>query len=327
MTFFVEVKIMNPKQTIVNPYETADLVLIRAVTNLHPGVGRGGEIVDLPVQKDNLGFPIIYSSSLKGALKTALSQKNSNLAKALLGPEVEDDEKFNSAVAILDAFTITFPVRSLEGVYAQATSPIQLKRLWEYLKLTGAEDKFTVVEELSKQDISDNECCMSKDDYLKIEAMNNRIIINEEINVTCKKESILNQKIKTLEEKLKVEEGRLILLSNDNALRAMEKSLVRVTRTALEKETKKVKGGALWTEEYIPWETQFITALLYSKPRTNLDKVEAGDIPKDKLQKNDTKGILCELLEKIGWYLIIGGDETVGKGIVKLELIRGGEEG
>ncbi len=318
---------MNPKQTIVNPYETADLVLIRAVTNLHPGVGRGGEIVDLPVQKDNLGFPIIYSSSLKGALKTALSQKNSNLAKALLGPEVEDDEKFNSAVAILDAFTITFPVRSLEGVYAQATSPIQLKRLWEYLKLTGAEDKFTVVEELSKQDISDNECCMSKDDYLKIEAMNNRIIINEEINVTCKKESILNQKIKTLEEKLKVEEGRLILLSNDNALRAMEKSLVRVTRTALEKETKKVKGGALWTEEYIPWETQFITALLYSKPRTNLDKVEAGDIPKDKLQKNDTKGILCELLEKIGWYLIIGGDETVGKGIVKLELIRGGEEG
>jgi CRISPR-associated protein Cmr4 len=327
MTFFVEVKIMNSKQTIVNPYETADLVLIRAVTNLHPGVGRGGEIVDLPVQKDNLGFPIIYSSSIKGALKTALSQKNSNLAKALLGPEVEDDEKFNSAVAILDAFTITFPVRSLEGVYAQATSPIQLKRLWEYLKLTGDEDKFTVVEELSKQDILDNECCMSKDDYLKIEAMNNRIIINEEINVTCKKESSLNQKIKTLEEKLRVEEGRLILLSNDNALRAMEKSLVRVTRTALEKETKKVKEGALWTEEYIPWETQFITALLYSKPRTNLDKVEAGDIPKDELQENDTKKIIHELLDKIGWYLIIGGDETVGKGIVKLELLQGGKEG
>ncbi|RLI32648.1 type III-B CRISPR module RAMP protein Cmr4, partial [Candidatus Bathyarchaeota archaeon] len=48
-------------------YKIGDLVLVRAVTMLHPGIGRSGAVVDLPVQKDNLGFPMIFSSSLKGA--------------------------------------------------------------------------------------------------------------------------------------------------------------------------------------------------------------------------------------------------------------------
>nr|MDO8080270.1 type III-B CRISPR module RAMP protein Cmr4 [Candidatus Freyarchaeota archaeon] len=318
---------MSSKSIIVSPYENADLILIRAVTNLHPGVGRGGEMVDLPVQKDNLGFPIIYSSSLKGALKSTLWQFNQPVIRALFGPEVEEgEEKFNSAVAILDVFTITFPVRSLEGVYAYATSPVQLKRFYEYLKLTGAEARFKIVEELSKLDVSNDVCYMSKNDHLKNETIQNRIIINEEVIVNYKKDDNLNNKMSELEKILEIEEGRLILLSNDNALRAMEKSLVRVTRTALEKETKKVKGGALWTEEYIPWETKLITALLYSKPRTSLDKLETSNIPKDKLQKG-TRDTIHYLLERIGWYLIIGGDETVGKGIVKLELLsKGGKE-
>lgn len=309
------------KQTIISPYENADLVLIRAVTNLHPGVGRGGEIVDLPVQKDNLGFPIIYSSSLKGALKSTLWHFNQPVVRAIFGPEVEESgETFNSAIAILDAFTITFPVRSLEGVYAYAISPIQLKRFYEYLKLTGTKAKFNTVEELSKLNVSDDVCYMFKNDHLKNEAIQDRIIINEEITVNYREDKNLNSKMGELEEILRIEEGRLILLSNDNALRAIEKSLVRVTRTALEKETKKVKGGALWTEEYVPWETKFITAFLYSEPRTSLEKLEPGDISRDKLQ-NDTRGVVHELLEKIGRYLIIGGDETVGKGIVELELL------
>jgi len=55
--------------TFVGNYNTADLVFVRAITNLHPGTGRGGEVVDLPVQRDQFKFPMIYGSSLKGAIK------------------------------------------------------------------------------------------------------------------------------------------------------------------------------------------------------------------------------------------------------------------
>jgi len=315
---------MESEKIVVSPYTDADLILIRAVTNLHPGVGRGGEIVDLPVQKDNMGFAMIYSSSLKGALKSSLWDFNPEVTRALLGPEVEEDERFNSAVAVLDAFTVAFPARSLEGVYAYVTSPLQLKRLCEYLKLIGKSSEFQVVENLSKLEIGDDICYMSNDKLLVISELKNRIIINEEITVEYLEKNEegkdLSEEIGELEKILDIEKGRLTLLSNNNALRAMEKSFVRVTRTALERETKKVKTGALWIEEYIPWDTRFATTFLYSKPRISLKNIKTGDISKENLEKNPKK-VLHKLLNKIDWYLIIGGDETVGKGIVRLKVL------
>jgi CRISPR-associated protein Cmr4 len=325
---------MSSKGLIVSPYEVAELVVIRAVTNLHPGVGRSGEIVDLPVQRDNLGFPIIYSSSLKGALKSALWRfdQEREIVRTLFGPEPEEDEKFTSALAILDAPVIAFPVRSLEGVYAFATSPLLLHRLNEYTKMVGLEYEF--VRELSRLSIDDGKCCastnVSKLLKLGIEGLENRIIINEEIDVEpMELETQKIDKMKELEKLLGVEE-RLVLLSNNEALRAMERSLVRVTRIAIERERKTVKGGALWTEEYIPWGTIFTTVFLYSKATLSnsfLKKIEREgrvNIIEEikKLQENaeNTKDKIHKLLDESKYYLIIGGNETIGRGIVKLEI-------
>lgn len=305
---------MSVKTPVIGPYKFSEAVLIKAVTNLHPGVGRAGEIVDLPVQKDNLGFPIIYSSSLKGALKSTLWQLpevGRDEVKALLGPEPDEEgEKFTSATAILDAFTIAFPVRSLEGVYAFATSPLLLKRLNEYLRM--GEYNFNYVKELSNLSISKGSCLASQKaaTLLGVTALNNRFIINEEIDVEQRTDQSNN--IKQLEELLGIEEGRLILLNDDDAQRAIERSLVRVTRIAVDRERKTVKEGALWTEEYVPWSTLFATLFLYSwvtKPGSKLQNA------------NDVKEKIHELLSKTGNYFIIGGNETIGRGIVKLEFI------
>jgi CRISPR-associated protein Cmr4 len=51
---------------------SARLVFIEALTPLHPGAGRSVEgLADLPVQRDEFGFPTIWASSLKGAIKSA----------------------------------------------------------------------------------------------------------------------------------------------------------------------------------------------------------------------------------------------------------------
>lgn len=306
-------------KTIISPYEASEIVLIRAVTNLHPGVGRAGEVIDLPVQKDNFGFPIIYSSSLKGALKSAFWQHSDidkYVIKALFGPEPED-EKFVSAVAILDALLVAFPVRSLEGVYAFATSPLLLKRFSEYLKITGT--SYDYIERLSNLSIGNDMCEISKkaEDLLKIKiGTQDFLIINEEITVRYRTE--YSSEIEKLENFFGVEQGRLILINDNDAQRALERSLVRVTRIAVDRESKTVKEGALWTEEYVPWNTLYATVFLYSKTRKN----------ENILQKvNDIERRLHELLERTGNYLIIGGNETIGRGIVKLEFRRKEEEG
>jgi CRISPR-associated protein Cmr4 len=306
---------MNSQKLVVSPYDLADLVLIKAVTNLHPGVGRTGEIIDLPVQEDNLGFPIIYSSSLKGALKSAFWHLNKDLARALFGPEPEEEgEKFTSAIAIPDAFVVAFPVRSLEGVYAFATSPLLLYRFSEYARIVDI--NFNYVNELSKLSVNDGKCYASlkagETLKLNVEGMKDRLLINEEINVELSTNK--NKEIEELEKLFEIEEGRLVLLSNNDALRAMERSLVRVTRIAVDREKKTVKRGALWTEEYVPWDTVFVSTFLYSKAKSEKEK---------ELQENASavKEKFRELLGRLRHYLIIGGNETVGRGIIKLKPI------
>ncbi|MEM1546943.1 MAG: type III-B CRISPR module RAMP protein Cmr4 [Candidatus Methanomethylicia archaeon] len=317
------------KELVASPYDVADLVFIKAVTNLHPGVGRTGEMVDLPVQKDNFGFPIIYSSSLKGALKSAFWNLDPDLAKIFFGPEPEEGEKFASAIAILDAFVVAFPVRSLEGVYAFATSPLLLNRFNEYLNIVGNSGKYKPVDTLSKTSIGNNEC------YTSLEAVNilsinikddekrdKKIVsINEEIDLkVTEKSTEKSDDIKKLEELLDIEKGRLILLNDNDALRAMERSLVRVVRIALERETKTVRTGALWTEEYIPYSTVFATAILYSNVKRRKTEELGREAKQLPINSREVRDKFHELLGKLRYYLIIGGNETVGRGIVKLIL-------
>lgn len=312
---------------LLSPYKIFDLVFIKAVTNLHPGVGRAGEIVDLPVQKDNFGFPIIYSSSIKGSLKSTLWNMDKHLARSLFGPDPEEDiEKFTSAIAILDAFMVAFPVRSLEGVYAFATSPMLLHRLNEYLMIAGISNE--AVEKFSKITIKEGECYATSKatDFLKVKALGDGdiIIINEEIQVSCVKDDEINK----LEKFIGVEEGRLILLNNNDALRAIERSLMRVTRIAIDRERKTVKRGALWTEEYVPLGSIFATVFLYSGAKLSesflkrIEEEKHEELEEVKALRNveNVKKKLEELFERTKGYLIIGGNETIGKGIVKLEF-------
>ena len=323
---------MGNQALVVSPYEIADIMLIRAVTNLHPGVGRTGEIVDLPVQKDNLGFPIIYSSSIKGALKSAFWHFDKDYAKAFFGPEPEEREEFTSAIAILDAFTIVFPVRSLEGVYAFATSPLLLHRLNEYIRMAGREEECKYVSKLLELNISGRKCYTSTEAAkllkLNVKGLENKLIINEEIEAEIDYQK--DNEIRGLEQFLNIEKGRLVLLNNNEALRAIERSLVRVTRIAIERKRKTVKEGMLWTEEYIPRNTVFATLTLYSKAKFSekfLDKIrsEGGDEKFKRLEKlqGDAEAVrkeFHELLGKSHFLLIIGGNETIGRGIVELKV-------
>jgi CRISPR-associated protein Cmr4 len=82
------------------------------------------------------------------------------------------------------------------------------------------------------------------------------------------------------------------------------------TRIAIDYEKKVARVGALWTEEYLPEFSIAYSLILVSKPRKSNDKIKtASDVIKSLLE-----GLGGNLDE---FSLILGGDETIGRGIVK----------
>lgn len=335
------------------------MVLIRAVTPLHAGAGRAGEFVDLPIQRDEFGYPCIYSSSLKGALKTALLNaftkrqgdynKAKEAVKTLLGPEPEEGETFESSIAVLDAYLLSMPVRSLKGLYAYITSPHLLAIFAERLGLLRAfgSPASIALEELDKLNLEEDEAlCINNCDTIKIKELENKALLAEETILTLKENTDpknLKESLKNLATALQLEKP-LLITNNETALRLIDKSILRIARIALMREKKKVRAGP-WTEEYLPRGATLHTLLLYknphpnpptSKEKTNYTEIleELGLVSKNTTKifneaKNPTEkqAIITENISHtlkeicttdLHNHLVLGGHETIGKGIVKL---------
>ncbi len=368
-------------------YTIADLVLIEAITNLHVGVGRAGGVVDVPIQRDELGYPCIYSSSLKGALKTALlyafakiNDGNYGRARkavtALLGSEPEEEEKFESSIAILDAYLLTIPVRSLKGIYAYVTSPLLLRRFLERINLCLNITQSKNNKELGK--LQEEIRAVLENDKVKGLGVDNAVCVGDcsEVVITQDQPESLREKVvlaeefilkignlqSSLKDELKLDKS-LLILHDDIAKEVINRSLVRLTRVRLSRETKTVEEGP-WTEEYIPVKTRMHTLFLYKRPPLSFTKsIVKRSESKDEqeayekylealsklkfLNKNDIEELrklfsssprdlenievsLTEKIEKnlvvimnnvLKSFVIVGGKETIGKGIIKLTIL------
>ncbi|MEM1509651.1 MAG: type III-B CRISPR module RAMP protein Cmr4 [Thermofilaceae archaeon] len=360
-------------------YQLADLVFIEAVTHVHAGVGRAGGVVDLPVQRDEYGYPCIYASSLKGALKTALlwalvKEKNDltfarRAVEALLGPEPEPEESFESSVAVLDARLVAMPVRSLRGVYAYVTSPVLLRSFLEYSRLYGAVvgDVEPLLKEAEKVNRGSCLCVGNKDQLVVSELeskseLHNKIILLEELWLNPEPAQSGGELSKALGL-----DKPLLVLHDDEARHAIDRGLLRLTRVRLRRDTKTVEERGLWSEEYVPAKTRFATVFLFKKPPltekfvTSLlgrqgegeqgqqrvddaaylealvklgllnDSTRKG--VEEALQRNDLAGAAAHLASSVRdrvkellanhlkGYVVLGGHETIGKGIVRLQVV------
>ena len=391
-------------------YDLMDLVLLRAITSIHAGTGRAGGTVDLPIQRDEYDYPCIYSSSIKGALKTALLhafaktpgsdyEKARGAVQALLGSDPEEGESFESSIAILDAYLLAIPTRSLKGVYAYLTSPFLLKRFYERLEQFKTnlgdreEQKLEKPETGSGTDKSGGEptqqdplkslmdalkkivdkepepdrviCFGEKKDCegLKVPIQGGRVVLAEEFVLGLNYEQIEQVIINFLRNVLRLDRP-LLIASDEIAKEIIDRSLIRYTRVKLRRETKTVETGGLWTEEYLPPKALLYTLMMYKKPSLSStfvkrvigkDPDQGGMINEDDylealktlnlLKEDDVKKIKgagrtqdklhiivraiemktrSMVAEQLKGYLILGGHETIGKGIVKLETFDGG---
>lgn len=315
---------------------------IIAETPVHAGSGTELGIIDLPIQRERYTrFPKIEGSGIKGCIREAFecSQKKIKLKVLENGQEVDKEYQVNDrelinlvfgpedggthagSIAFTDAKILLFPVKSLKGVFAWITCPMVLARFIEDMKFAGKEEiqdwnLANLINTVPKQTniLISGRVVLEEFTFEVREDENTARIAEELAEIIFPSDPTYN----FWREKLKKD---LVIISDDHFESFVTTSTEVITRTRISSETGTVQSGALWTEEYLPQDT-----ILYSIAMTTAVRVS------DDNQKGPFKGNLSdEEAEKVMEFfktglpeiIQIGGNQTIGKGIVRVKLWEG----
>jgi len=291
-------------------------------TPLHAGSGDSLGVVDLPIQRErHTQFPKIEASSLKGALREAFETKNNRKDEDILrvfGPD-EDGAENSGSMAFSDARLLLFPVKSMKGVFAWVTCPKALEQFKRDLTIANCLPNSN---EFDLSAIEKNTCCEASDITYRIS--NKDKIVLEEYTFTVKKDDKTSKLAAWLSEKLFTHSGvepfwknhlskNLIVLSDDDFTDFVTLSTEVITRIKINNDTGTVQTGALFNEEYLPAESVLYALVFASDEFIDNDKLEKRG--NARINATEIMSFFKTTIEQIS-YIQIGGNATLGKGIV-----------
>jgi CRISPR-associated protein Cmr4 len=340
-------------------YNKSALLTFYAETPIHMGAGQSVSFVDLPVEREkHTSFPVLWSSGIKGVIRDTTTRKwTKDKVETIFGPEEESSE-FASCISITDAKILLFPVRSIKGVFAWITCPFVLKRFKGDLEAIGLNFKHNN-QEIQIPNVSDDKVVIANEN-LKIQNYEKvaleEFVFDADIKDEIKNfsEFLKKEKIIPQNELTKNLENHLAIVS-DNVFKDFVNYAVEIrTRIRIEQAKGTVKDRALFSEELIPSESIFYSLVFITDPYFGIER-DLYDILKSKKEKNevpnweeikiklkgdeDTKNKILKKIQN-AWkenYLIdddiieslklldnsllqLGGDETTGKGYVRLKF-------
>ncbi len=300
-------------------FEASGLLFIYVETPLHAGTGRGLGAVDLPIQRERTtGYPIVQASSLKGRLRAEAQRRTLPDLTAIFGPEVGNASEHAGALAAGDARLLLFPVRSLAGVFAWTTSVEALARFqrgaalaqqalgWS-LPTAPADDAALVSgDDLVAGDqvvLEEFSFRPDRGQAAQLQAIGQWLAAHALPAAPAQGEDPYAYWREALPRKLCVLPEDAF---RDFALYATEVQ----THVRLDRDTKTVESGGLWTTESLPADSLLYAPLLATRSRRNGTDLDAATI----LQR--VAGMGAERTQ-------LGGDETTGQGIVALRFLVG----
>lgn len=309
--------------------QATTMLYLYVETPLHAGTGAGLSSIDLPVQRERTTqYPMIQGSGIKGKLRSA-----AHLAKEQDGSWEEDDidivfgpegngSAHAGALIAGDARILLFPVRSLCGVFAYTTSCDVLSRFQRAMTRSGAQ-LGRLIEDLNPDELHTAQVtetvasAVVADNTLVLEEFSFPATRNPRVDALAHwiAEHALPQTPVYAYWRKKLENSLVILPENDFRDFVVHATEV-ITRVKIKRETKTVDSGALWTEEHLPTDT-LLYVPMYA---TNARKIKNGSDGRSRPEMVAT-AILdkTQSLEKSqNGYLQLGGDETVGRGMVRM---------
>jgi CRISPR-associated protein Cmr4 len=295
-------------------FDRAAILFLYTETPLHAGSGTSLGIVDLPIQRERTtGYPMIQASGLKGCLRD-IASGDPQKVEIVFGPDTQRASDHAGALSVGDARILLFPVRSLMGVFAWITSQNVLARFKREALMAGLSVDWNPIGP------TDDRSAFVADGSILI--ANGKVVL-EEFAFTAQTDS----GVRAIAQWLKANalpaedeyaywrdtlEKRLVILP-ENAFRDfVQLSTEIIARVRIDDTKKTVERGALWTEEHLPSETLLYATLFASKPRVQN--------PPSDLQ--DAAAVLNFVKNAVdGKRLQLGGDATVGRGIVKARVV------
>lgn len=267
-------------------------------TPLHPGTGQNLGVIDLPVQRErHTDFPLVPSSSLKGALRSGLNLPE-KMEATIFGAELGSGKHFAGAVAFGDTRILAFPVRRMDGIFGWVTAPTVIDRLKRDLSIVDTEldigipssidDKSVLVTTRAKQSSQ----VVIEDLMLDAKPDNGVDTLADQLAGICLERSAHEM----LRDKFKRD---LMVVSEGEFKHLLQLGTQVVARNVLDKETKKSKN--VWYMELIPRDTLFYSPIMAEDSR-NDEEQKAGDLL-DVLHDAMALG-----------YIQVGGNETLGHG-------------
>lgn len=307
-------------------YRQKKILFIRNLTPMHVGSGNEIGIVDLPIQREkHTDFPKIEASSLKGSIREAFEKKlgennldihlvfgydedadkNESVKNHLVANKNDRNTEYAGAVSFSDARLLFFPVKSAKNIFVWVTCPYALRRFNEDIQLINM-NPIDLPNDLDN--INNNpDFCIAATDMLKI---NNKIIL-EEYAFHATTNSELARKLSALVNYQEIAQ-KMVVVSDDTFKNFVLLSTEVITRTKIENETGTVKDGALFNEEYLPAES-ILYSLIFAAPIFN----------EVKNNFTDDSSVMKFITDNMPLYFQIGGNATLGKGIVKTNLLGG----
>lgn len=284
---------------------------LQNLSALHVGTGQGVGVVDLPIARAKAtNLPIVPGSALKGVLRDELkSQKNLNeqTINTLFGKYENADHA--GAIAFGDANLLLLPIRSFAGTVAYATCPFILRQYKRDLGL-----------DLTIPEIANNRASITTQSALLIDSQ----IGLEDLDIVANQDSDTDSWADAITQRLypdsildakawQTEVKKRFVILPDSIFSFLADTATEIrTRIRIDRETRVVQQGALWTEENLPSDTVLWGVIGISDSRNRNSKNPENE--QDKRNAED----LANLLPTDEINLQIGGKHTVGRGVCRL---------
>jgi len=326
-------------------YKRTQTLFMLCETPLHAGSGDDLGIVDLPIQREkHTNFPKIEASSLKGALREAFEShhaktddKDSRIdvhrtfgydandqfakdAKEVVG---DDNTQYSGCLAFTDARLLLFPVKSMKGVFVWLTCQQVLNKFASDMGIAGT--PLTGLDDIKALSIADGKALTSSNSPLV-----NQAVVLEEYAFDAKTEPAVATFAKELSNLVFTDtdlaywksllQSNLVVLSDNDFRDFTLMSTEVITRTKIDNETGTVADGALFTEEYLPTD-----AVLYSLV---LASDEYGKKQETRTMKQawEVMAFFEDTINELKLFRL-GGNATLGKGILRTKFKKGDKNG
>ena len=295
-----------------------------AETPLHAGGGSKDGVIDLPIQREiHSGWPCVYGSSMKGALRARADQLgvDGDLKTTAFGPDTLNASDHAGALLVGDARLLLLPVRSLTGHFRMVTCPALLRRFVADRARAGLSGPVPVIPQVEQGTLLVKSAQGSGDIFL------------EEFCFTPQQWSAADEWVELLlalvapvpgleEKELRQSLAEQLTVVDDDSFSHFCRSAIPVLpHVRINSETKTVDGGALWHEESLPPDTLLYCVVAAQPPRSEKHK---GMSSSELLEQT------CGALFDGGPYLQVGGNETTGMGWCRVARVSakvsGGEQ-